>query len=99
LIKGNACISVASGISSFTLKKNEYVIRYISTVGNSAVPYGYIQTNLGYYALASFNCDTGFISSKYVKSEEGLNLSCWERNEYPFTKMEKINLKTMVPRQ
>ena len=42
-VKKNECISIASEINSFILRKGEKVINYVSTVGNSGVPYGYIR--------------------------------------------------------
>jgi len=97
LVKGNTCISVARDIEEFTLSDNERVTRYISSVGNSAVPYGWIETNLGYYALESFNCDTGFLPKKYVVMENIEHFECWGEGE-PFNRKQGIKgLKTLIP--
>jgi hypothetical protein len=98
LINGQTCISVASEIIEFKLSEGEKVTRYISTVGNSGVPYGWIETNLGYYALSSFNCVDGvlFLSNKFEIDEKKMN--CWETKTYPFKNSKKVPYKTLVPR-
>lgn len=111
LIQGNVATSIAAAIMEFKLAKGEKVTRYYSTVGNSAVPYGWIETNDGYYALGTFNCDTGFIRrdhmeralDKYGDVREGgdINLGCWTTRgkRAPWTQKQKIKgLKTVVPR-
>jgi len=99
LTKNNTCISVASYITEFNLSNGEYVTRYISSVGNSAVPYGWIETNYGYYAIDSFNCDTGFLSKKYITKEslENINLKCWDKTGVFSHKRPIKGLKTLVP--
>jgi len=43
LVQNELCTSLASDIRQFRLAKNEEVINYVSTVGNSSVPYGWIE--------------------------------------------------------
>lgn len=101
IVKGKVCTSLASSISRFELAQNEHITRYVSTVGNSAVPYGWIETNKGYYALSSFNCDTGYLNKSDVDESKlsKFAMNCWIRKEYPFKKMQKIpKLKLLIPR-
>lgn len=76
------CTSVAGSVIQFTLKDNERVSKYVSTVGNSAVPYGWIETDRGVYALDSFNClpkgwHGAFLPWSVVEKLE-IGLDCFE---------------------
>jgi hypothetical protein len=95
LVVGQRCISVASEIIEFRLSEGEHVTRYISTVGNSAVPYGWIETTLGYYALPSFNCvdNVLFLPNSYEIDYQKMNMGCWETKTYPFKNAKKIPIK------
>jgi len=101
LVKGQQCISLASTINQFKLSKGEKITNYISTVGNNAVPYGWIETTKGYYALASFNCATGFLPTE--------EFDLWKAHPDPYNtqrcmqmrkkRVQKIKtLKMLVPR-
>lgn len=98
IVQGQRCISVASSIIEFYLKENEYVTRYISVVGNNEVTYGWIETNLGYYATNSFNCMRGmyFLDKKYKPKEK--DLYCWQLNRDPFKHAEKVEYKILIER-
>lgn len=56
LTQGNKCTSVASAVLTFSIGKTDNIVRYVSTMGNSAVPYGWIETSKGLFATSSFNC-------------------------------------------
>lgn len=95
VIKGNTATSLASSIHTFELSDGEHVTSYTSTVGNSGVPYGWIETNKGYYALKSFNCETGFLSHQDYDQDTLTDLSCWRASK----KIKAIRkLKQIVPR-
>lgn len=98
LIQEQRCISIASSIIEFYLKENEYVTRYIVNVGHNEVSYGWIETNLGYYALSSFNCIGGvyFLDKIYQPKES--DLDCWTLNSYPFKNAEKVAHKILIKR-
>lgn len=102
IVKDNVCTSIASVIYRFELSLDEHITKYVSTVGNSAVPYGWIQTNKGYYALTSFNCLSGFLPNSEVdesKLDGVFELGCWTKGKYPFKRIQKIKrLKLLIPR-
>lgn len=75
IVRGRTCVSVASEVRQFTLRKDEEVTRYVSIVKNAGVPYGYIETTHGIYVLDSFNCSNGFIPWDKVRLNE-TNLMC-----------------------
>ena len=50
------CVSVASHVYMFSLQPDDSIFNLYSTVGNSAVPYGFIESKEGYYLVGSFNC-------------------------------------------
>ena len=56
ITKGKTCISISNIICIFELKNDEHVVDYVSTVGNSCVPYGFITTTHGIYCLPGSNC-------------------------------------------
>lgn len=78
IVRGRTAWSVASDIRTFTLAARERVVEYVSSVGNSSVPYGFIRTSRGVYVLESFNCDTGFLPTAAVPP--GADMSCVSRN-------------------
>jgi len=79
VIKGSICTIIGSDVSSFELLNNEKVIYYQSTVQNSGVPYGYIETNLRYI---STSCDNRFIYKTDYKSEDSkLVLYCLNKED------------------
>jgi len=61
--KGRFCWLIGRGISTFMLNENARIIKYVSTVQNSGVPYGYTETNLRYIGIKDNNCE----KSLYVK--------------------------------
>lgn len=81
VVKGDVCTHIGPTISEFKLRKGEYITNFISTLGNSAVVYGYIQSNLGFYGLHSFTCETGYIPLKEMPKDA--DLICWD-DDYPF---------------
>jgi len=79
VIKGSTCTIIGSDVISFELLNNEKVIYYQSTVGNSGVPYGYVETNLRYI---STSCDKRFIYKTDYKSEDSkLDLYCLNKED------------------
>jgi hypothetical protein len=101
--KGLVCTSLASSVCEFKLDINERITRYVSTVGNSAVPYGWMQTNKGYYALESFTCMSGFIPiGAFDESQlpDIFVLNCWTEGDHPFTQIQAIpTLQIVIPRK
>jgi hypothetical protein len=57
IVHGKRMTSVSSNVYTFDLLHNDDdVVKYVSRVGNSSVPYGWIETNHGIYATDGFNC-------------------------------------------
>lgn len=99
IVKDQDAVSVSREIVAFQFKPGERVTAYISTVGNSAVAYGWIETTHGYYVLSGFNCVDGFLPKEKVdinKLKDGKwSLSCWEKS----ADLESISSrKVIVPR-
>ena len=89
--RGDLIIVVSSDVSVFSLTPGESVVRFVSTVGNSAVPYGWIETTKGKYFIESFNCASGFVPlSMRVESP-----FCIEDSQPGLQKIK--NLKVMIP--
>lgn len=65
------CTYVGISVEQITLEKGEQVLRYVSKVGNSDVPYGYIVTTKGIYTLASNNCRNSFIPNSVLTNVFG----------------------------
>lgn len=68
----------------FQLDEGEEVIRFVSTVGNSCVPYGWIETKTSYIGLEQFSCETYRIYKtqeieEMIRSEKLSLDSCGER--------------------
>ena len=62
VVSGNtAAVIGGCGVYSFELLPGEKVIKYYSTVGNSATPYGYTETNRRVIGVESNNCDNIYI--------------------------------------
>jgi hypothetical protein len=97
-IKGNICVSVSSDVRQFRLQDGEKVVRYISTVDDKLKVSGFIQTNLGYYGLDSFNSRNGFLPKIFVGygDEFRFNLRRWA-NIYPYGHVKKIKVKIIIP--
>lgn len=89
--KKSEVIVVATLVESFNLKSGESIQRYVSTVGNSAVPYGYIQTNRGIYVLESFNCATGFVKNAKPDTPTDETYMCYEG-----TQLQPLVTKTLM---
>lgn len=81
IVSARRVYSVASSICTFSLQPRERVVKFMSAVGNSDVPYGYLETSRGVYAVSSFNCDNGFLPTSLVHSMglTDLELSCMSR--------------------
>lgn len=96
LVIGNKCISVSSSIIEFYLHDGEYITKYISTVGNSAVPYGWIETNLAYIAIGSFNCvninHISYLPRRYVEELDINDLPDFFSDNTGNTIEEKLNM-------
>jgi len=98
IVQEHIVTSISSTIVEFKLNSNkgEHVTRYVSTLDNSdGTPYGWIETNLGYYAT-EFNCVTGYISKEDVENykdeyEKG-SFYCWNNpdSNLPLNKMQSI---------
>ena len=79
IVIGKKCISISNRIFTFLLLPEENVIDYVSTVGNSSVPYGFITTDNGIYALPGFNCvESPVFIEKIVK----FPLTLTQRKDY-----------------
>ena len=98
LIQGRRCISVSTDIRQFDLQKGEKVVRYVSTIDNkegNLRSSGFIKTNLGYYALSSFNNRDGFLPKQFVShsrnDEYRFQLLRWT-NIYPYGQVKKISV-------
>lgn len=76
IVKGRTLTLAARHVSRFQLRGGERVTRYVSTVGNSAVPYGYIETTLGIHAVDDNNCQQGFLPWSEVPAT--LVRDCWD---------------------
>ena len=99
LIQSKRCICISTDIREFILQKGEKVIRYVSTIneiGNDLRSSGFIQTNLGYYALSSINNRDGFLPKQFISSsdEYRLKLLRWT-NTYPYGQVKKIKTKVL----
>ena len=90
--KGALVLVISSDVSAFTLDPGESVVNFVSTVGNSAVPYGWIETTKGKYFVQSFNCTSGFIPSS-VNVERP---SCVDERHTGFQEIK--NLRVLIPR-
>ena len=104
LIKDRTCISVSTDVRQFSLQKGEKVVRYVSTIstiddieGNLRSS-GFIKTNLGYYALSSFNNRDGFLPKQFVSrslnDEYRFRLLRWT-NIYPYGQVKKIKIEIL----
>ena len=67
--KGNFCWLIGTEIHVFTLKRNERIVKYVSTVGNSGVPAGYLETNLRYIGIKGNNCNQSLYIDKKASAE------------------------------
>ena len=101
LIQSKRCICISTDIREFTLQKGERVIRYVSTINeidDDLRSSGFIQTNLGYYALSSINNRDGFLPKQFISSslndEYRLKLLRWT-NTYPYGQVKKIKTKVL----
>lgn len=101
-VKNNICISVSTDIRQFTLQKGEKVVRYVSTIDDKDCNLrssGFIKTNLGYYALSSFNNRDGFLPKQFVSSslndEYRFRLLRWT-NIYPYGQVKKIKVEFLT---
>jgi hypothetical protein len=89
--KGDLVLVVSSNVSAFTLDVGERVVRFVSTVGNSAVSYGWIETTKGKYFLKSFNCSSGFLAADVEVSDP----FCVDDTQVHLQKIK--NLVVMIP--
>ena len=66
LIRQNRiCYIVGNYIQKFMLRRRERIFKFLSTVGNSGVPYGYMITDSRYILFNTNNCATdGYILKK-----------------------------------
>jgi hypothetical protein len=102
-IKGYVCICVSTDIRQFNLQRGEKVLRYVSTIDcendkdNNMRSSGFIKTNLGYYALSSFNNRDGFLPKQFVSNidEYRFKLHRWNNN-YPYGQVKKISVKILT---
>jgi len=95
IVKGNEVMWVGSSVSVFQLQKGERIVNFVSTVGNSAVPYGYIETNLNYYGFYHFTCADGMIA-KADLPDAPEDLDCW--NESAKKAKPIPSLRIIIPR-
>ena len=82
--KSRFCWLIGRGVSTFMLNKNERIVKYISTVQNSGVPYGFIETNLRYIGIKDNNCEKSLylkksLSERYTMEE----LQCMSAYDIP----------------
>lgn len=84
VVKGNECTVVCQRASTFRLMEGDEVTRFVCTVGSSAVPYGWVESELGVYAPEGINCGTGFMFWDEVgELEEAGDFyrGCWDRHQ------------------
>jgi hypothetical protein len=101
-IKGKMCICVSTDIRQFNLQRGEKVLRYVSTIDcendkdDKLRSSGFIKTNLGYYALSSFNNRNGFLPKQFVSNidEYRFRLHRWSNN-YPYGQVKKISIEIL----
>ena len=79
IVIGKKCISISNRIFTFLLLPEENVIDYVSTVGNSSVPYGFITTDNGIYALPGFNCVESLV---FIEKIVKFPLTLTQRKDY-----------------
>lgn len=80
LVKGRTCTVINEEAVQFKLKAGEQVQEFVSKIGNSVVPYGFIKTNKGFYTGFP-GCDRGFLSSADAAGTSALDLQCVTRNK------------------
>lgn len=79
IVKGHTAISLCNRwIHKFSLFKDDPIVKYFSTVNNSGVPYGYVETKHGYFFIPGMNCvnDLMYMPKKYATEEVQSNLEC-----------------------
>ena len=90
--KGQFCWLIGKSISTFMLNENERIIKYVSTVQNSGVPYGYTETNLRYIGIKDNNCDKSLYVDKTPSErydmEELQCMSAYDIPTKPFTSVQ-----------
>ena len=90
--KGRFCWLIGKSISTFMLNENERIIKYISTVQNSGVPYGYTETNLRYIGIKDNNCEQSLYvektPSERYEMEELQCMSAYDIPTKPFTSVQ-----------
>ena len=84
VVKGNECTVVCLRASTFRLMEGDEVKRFVCTVGSSAVPYGWVESELGIYAPEGINCGTGFMFWDEVEELEEAGdfyRGCWNHHQ------------------
>jgi hypothetical protein len=79
--QSRVCTLIASRhVTSFTLFPRERVLRFVSTVQNSGVPYGFTETNLRYIGVADNNCGRHayVLKSEYGDVHEDQDMMCMQ---------------------
>jgi hypothetical protein len=102
LVKGQTVVSVAASVDTFQLPKNDSITHYVCTVGNSAVPVGYIQTKRGVYTLQATNCESYYFPGLQVNRnshEESDMYSCVSLKHFSYpVKPKPFKVKTLIKR-
>ena len=91
--KGRFCWLIGRGISTFMLNENERIVKYISTVQNSGVPYGYTETNLRYIGIKGNNCEKSLYVKKSLSKRYAVEeLQCMSAYDLPTKPFSSVQL-------
>lgn len=92
--KQHTCHLVGTQIVKFALHQNEHIKFFVSTVGNAAVPYGFLITNQRLIIHQSNNCATGFVLLQDL-AEDIANFDTFSELISEFTCFEDNRLRPM----
>ena len=91
--KGRFCWLIGTGIHTFVLNDEERIIKYVSTVQNSGVPYGYIETDTRYIGIKNNNCEKSLTVDKSSSETYDMEqLQCMSAYEIPTTPFYSVQL-------
>ena len=75
------------------LNENERIIKYVSTVQNSGVPYGYTETNLRYIGIKDNNCEKSlYVDKKPSERYDMEELQCMSAYDIPTKPFTSVQL-------
>lgn len=92
-VQDRICIWLGRDCQQFQLDPNEQIVRFVSWVGNSCVPYGWIETSTSYIGLDGLSCDSYRIKKtpaveKLIHNEE-LCLYCLDLSDPKISALTK----------